>query len=212
MYRLALLIISVVFTGSIIFAARQNWLSPDQEGGNEQILSSTTDFTQTVSAFETLKEPLFFEPIALELAGKTLDVEKIGLQEDGFLEVPSSWDKAGWYSEGAKPGQIGNVIVDGHYDDDKGKPAAFWDLKTLSVNDKVVLKDGTGRALAYKVLDIFYVDIEDSERTDIFAEVGSDRAGLTLVTCGGVWDAGAGTYSKRLVVKAELDSVVLAGR
>jgi len=157
------------------------------------------------SVFGDLKEPLHFDPITVSIEeGITLNIEPVSLEPDGKLQEPSVWEKVGWYAKGAKPGEKGNVVVIGHYDQEGSIPAAFWGLKNLKVNDTVILQDEIRKNYSYRVVDIFYVDIQDPHRTQVFEE--TNKAELTLMTCGGVWDTNAGTYNKRLVVKTELVS------
>ena len=126
---------------------------------------------------------------------------KVDVDEKGQLEVPSEWHEAGWYRRSAMVGEEGNIVINGHYDNDSGGPAAFYNLKTLEVNDKVYLVDSFGRKFTYQVTKKFYVDIDDEERVD--KVLASHGAALTLVTCGGVWVPSEGTYSNRLVVRAQ---------
>ena len=157
------------------------------------------------SAFGELKEPPYFALIGVTIKDEVLlDVEQVGLDTEGKLRNPEAWENVGWYARSAKPGEIGNVVIAGHYDTDTGDPAAFWGLKNLKVNDRVILQDEIRRNYSYRVIDIFYVDIQDPQRTQVFEE--TSKAELTLMTCGGVWDVTVGTYDKRLVVKAELVS------
>ncbi len=159
------------------------------------------------SAFRDLKEGGYFEPISVSLdpsSDGNIKLEKLSLETDGKLQVPSVWENAGWYKRSAKAGQVGNVVIVGHYDTGKGIPAAFGGLKNLKVNDTVILHDELRRNFSYRVVDLFYVGIQDPQRTHVFEE--TDRAELTLMTCGGVWDPTAGTYDKRFVVRAELVS------
>ena len=160
-------------------------------------------------AFSELKKYPYFEPKSLSLhlsSGKeiTLALEKIDLDQAGELQAPSSWQSAGWYLSSAKPGQQGTVIIDGHYDTNTGAPAAFWVLKSANPNDTVSIKDELGRDFTYKIVDIFFVDIQDPQRSQVLQDSG--KAELILITCGGVWDEKEGTYNKRLVVKAQLVS------
>src|SRR3989344_622556 len=158
-------------------------------------------------AFAELKKYPYYAPALLSLhfsQSKNFALEKIDLDENGELQTTSSWDGAGWYRGSAKPGQMGAVIIDGHYDTDTASPAAFWVLKSAKLNDKVSIKDELGRDFTYRVVDIFFVDIQDPQRIQVFQE--SDKAELILITCGGVWNEKEGTYNKRLVVKAELVS------
>ncbi len=134
---------------------------------------------------------------------KIIDAEivKIGLDIDGKIEAPSDWDKAGWYKSSAKVGEEGNVLIFGHYDNNFGQPAAFYNLKTLKVNDKVYLVDSFGRPFTYIVKEVFHVHVEDTDRIERVLE--SNGTALTLTTCGGVWIPSRGTYNNRLVVRAQ---------
>lgn len=129
------------------------------------------------------------------------EVVEVGVKEGGQLEAPKEWNNAGWYNRSAKVGEPGNIIINGHYDNNYGQAAAFYDLKTLEINDRVYVVDSFGRYFAYQVTETFYVGISDKDRIDKLME--SDGETLTLVTCGGVWVPSQGTYSNRLVVKAK---------
>ena len=192
--------IFVLFT-SLLTSAKNFAFIPVSQPRDEAIV-------REVSAFEDLKNPLYFTPQELDLniKGKStkLEVEEIGLDGNDQLGVPQKWQSAGWYRKSAKPGEKGTVIIDGHYDTNTGNPAAFWALKSIGVNDKVILKDKLNRSFTYKVTNTFNVDIDDPNRLQVFEE--SNNPTLTLITCGGVWDYTSGTYNKRLVVKANLVS------
>lgn len=181
----------------------------DSTFNKEPIVKSNQTIVKQVSAFEDLKEPLYFEPKILILnfsseENKKINVEEVGLDSSHQLETPRSWQNAGWYTKSVKPGEKGNVVIDGHYDTNTGLPAAFWALKYIKVNDKVILKDKLNRSFEYEVIDTHYVDIKDPKRLQVFEK--SNNPTLTLITCGGVWDYKDNTYNKRLVIKAKLVS------
>jgi len=161
--------------------------------------------SENASAFKVASQPLYLFPEKISFLQNTLRVEKIGVEGDGSLAVPGTWYTAGWYEKGAKAGEPGNVVIDGHYDTNTGAPGAFWELKDLQVGDKVSLTDRLGRVFWYTVSNKFLVSINDPERSRIF-ESGKEKI-LTLITCGGVWDSGSGTYNKRLVVTADFDKM-----
>jgi LPXTG-site transpeptidase (sortase) family protein len=153
-----------------------------------------------VSVFKEVAKPIYFPPVLLKFKTKTLSVEAVGVEDGGFLGVPSSWHTAGWYAEGAKPGEEGNVILDGHYDTNTGAPGAFWELKAVQIGDTVVLTDKLGRDFYYQVTSKSFISITDPDRAQVFAS-GKEKV-LTLITCGGMWDYASGTYNKRLVITA----------
>ena len=157
------------------------------------------------SIFAKDLKPLYETPKRLYFESKKIDISlvEVGLESDGKLENPKKWDIGGWFHRSARPGEDGNIIINAHYDDNTGAPAAFWELKNVSTDDKVFLVDSLGKVYTYKVKDTFYVSISDPDRLRVFSDV-QDKSELTLITCGGVWDPSEGTYNKRLVVKAEL--------
>lgn len=176
-----------------------------QPTSHEQIVYS--------SPFKELRIPIHAQPVRLYSTEVEIDIQvnPVGVQADGMLDVPSDWFSGGWYRKSAKPGQEGNVIIDGHYDTNTGSPAAFWNLKKIEVNDKVVVVDEFGKEHVYVVEEIHHLDISKDNRLDVLNK--SLGKTLTLITCGGVWDANAGTYNKRLIIKARIiDSLQIAGK
>ncbi|MBN1162573.1 class F sortase [Patescibacteria group bacterium] len=157
------------------------------------------------SVFEPFLDPLYTRPKSLEIESLDIEIElvAIGVDSNGTMETPSSWDEGGWYKKGAMPGQRGNMIVNAHYDDNYGRPAAFWNLKNANVGDKVLVVDEYNRIFHYSITDIFQVNIDDPDKLDVLDSEGS-KTSLTMITCGGYWIPGKSTYNRRLVVTAEL--------
>lgn len=157
------------------------------------------------SVFAEILKPLHGEPKKLiaESINLKIDVIPVGVAKDGYMETPASWNIAGWYEKSAYAGDLGNVVINAHYDDNYGRPAAFWELKNLKSDDTLTLIDSLGKYYNYKVTEVFYVGIDDPNRLDVI-EDNKDKSILTLITCGGVWNSSERTYSKRLVVRAEL--------
>uniref|UniRef100_A0A7C4TPI9 Class F sortase n=1 Tax=candidate division WWE3 bacterium TaxID=2053526 RepID=A0A7C4TPI9_UNCKA len=207
-YNLVLILISLITIASTTFAIKQGILPNLDPFSNEgdvkfaQDIRNGDDFSLSPKVFAELKKPVFYDPVEMAFLDTKARIENLTLTEDQTLDVPKDWFNAGWYINSSKPGEDGNMIIDGHYDTDQAMPAAFWGLKNLKVNDTVTLRDAFDREFVYKVRSIWYVDINDPDRTLIFER--TSRPELTLVTCGGVWDSNANTYSKRLVVKADL--------
>jgi LPXTG-site transpeptidase (sortase) family protein len=177
----------------------------------EDVLSINTELKPSVFAQEL--KPIFEKPVSMHIkkideAGNPLetkiveaDLIEIDVNSEGQMENPKDWNKAGWYKRSSLVGEEGNIIINGHYDDNYGRPAAFYNLKTVKDNDRVYLVDSFGRNFVYQVTETFYVSIYDDDR--IAKVLESDGASLTLITCGGVWVPQEGTYNNRLVVKAK---------
>ena len=190
---LFLAILGVAVLASVYLVVRFN--SVGQEAAKAQESLNTQP-----SVFKEVSKPIYMEPIEITFLDTKLKVEPVGVEGDGTLSVPTSWYTAGWYEDGPKAGEEGNIIIDGHYDTATGSPGAFWDLKNLSLGDTVALVDKLGRVYTYVVDNKYFVDITDPKRTEVFKSTTAKT--LTLITCGGVWDYASGTYNKRLVVTA----------
>ena len=203
MHKTVLVLLIFIFITTSYLAVDLMFLQKEEIPPVVEEVLAIEDSAPAESAFADLKEKIFYIPTSITInEEKSIILEKIGLANDGQLQVPSTWDLAGWYQNSAKPGEKGNVIIDGHYDTSEATPAAFWGLKNVNVNYTVTLQDEIRREFSYVVVDSFYVDITDPQGTLVFEE--TNDAELTLVTCGGVWDESVGTYNKRLVIKAKL--------
>jgi LPXTG-site transpeptidase (sortase) family protein len=157
------------------------------------------------SAFQSALHPIYGTPkrIIIDSLNLDIDIVSVGVDADGYLETPKDWYVAGWYMNSARPSENGNMLIDGHYDNNYGNPAAFWKLKNLKSGDKVSVLDSYGRTYSYTVVNSYYIGINDPSRLEVFDSTGNIPA-LTLITCGGVWNVAKHTYSDRLVVSAEL--------
>lgn len=169
------------------------------------IAAETVVPAEKESAFAQDLQPIFAvaEQLMIPNVKISMDLVEVGLDNDHALATPKDWKQGGWYMYGARPGEAGNMIINAHYDDNYGRPAAFWQLKNISVDDKVLVLDRYGKSYTYSVKDSFLVSINDPDRLKYFDDA-KDSSVLTLVTCGGVWLPGQSTYDKRLVVRAEL--------
>ncbi|WBB82046.1 class F sortase [Micromonospora sp. WMMD882] len=132
----------------------------------------------------------------------TATVDPVGVDAGtGEFAVPPSVDEVGWYryGPGLEAGR-GSIVVAGHVDSATQGRGAFHRLRELDRGDTVTLtgRDGTDRA--YRV-----VAREEYDKTRIpleryFARDGEVR--LTLITCGGPFDAEARRYRDNVVVTA----------
>ncbi|RLP92902.1 class F sortase [Micromonospora sp. BL4] len=132
----------------------------------------------------------------------TATVNAVGINErtDEF-EVPPSVDQIGWYRYG--PGleaDAGSVVIAGHVDSAKQGKGAFFRLRELDQGDTLTATGSDGRARQYRV-----VAREEYAKTKIpldryFARDGKPR--LTLITCGGPFDAETRRYRDNIVVTA----------
>ncbi|MEV1073473.1 class F sortase [Micromonospora parva] len=117
------------------------------------------------------------------------------------FEVPPSVDEIGWYRYG--PGleaDAGSIVIAGHVDSAQQGRGAFFRLRELDQGDTLTATGSDGKARDYRV-----VAREEYDKTKIpldryFARDGKPR--LTLITCGGPFDAKARKYRDNIVVTA----------
>ncbi|GAB3955327.1 class F sortase [Micromonospora vulcania] len=135
----------------------------------------------------------------------TATVNAVGINErTNEFEVPPSVDQVGWYRYG--PGleaNAGSVVIAGHVDSAKQGRGAFFRLRDLDEGDTLTATGDDGEARRYRV-----VAREEYRKTKIpldryFARDGKPR--LTLITCGGPFDAKARKYRDNIVVTAVPD-------
>jgi len=128
-------------------------------------------------------------------------VSQVGLNKDGTIEVPTSYDKAAWYRLGPTPGELGPAVIIGHVDSYKG-PGVFFNLGDIRPS-QVIDITRTDHSVAH-----FRVDAIDSYPKDLFpteAVYGPvNYAGLRLITCGGAFDEKTRNYENNTVVYATL--------
>jgi hypothetical protein len=133
--------------------------------------------------------------------GVSATLTQLGLEDDGRLEVPGDEAMAGWYVGGPRPGETGPAVVAGHVDSRTG-PAVFARLSQLAAGDvaHVVYRDG--------FVATFRISAVQRHAKDAFptAAVYGDVAepALRLITCGGSFDRGSGSYRDNVVAFGEI--------
>lgn len=157
-----------------------------------------------VTAGELPADAAIIPPVRLVIPGidVTATVNAVGINaRTNEFEVPPSVDQIGWYRHG--PGleaDAGSVVIAGHVDSAKQGKGAFFRLRELNQGDTLTATGSDGEARRYRV-----VAREEYAKTRIpldryFARDGKPR--LTLITCGGPFDAKARKYRDNIVVTA----------
>lgn len=139
--------------------------------------------------------------IVIEKIGVDAPVSVKGVDRNGVMQDPNgAWDVA-WYNFSAKPGWGGNAVFSGHVDYINIGPAVFWNLRRLSDGDLVRVRLGDGTEYEYRVVSTVRYTAYNAPVADIIGH--TEKESVTLITCGGTWDARAREYTERLVVRAE---------
>lgn len=167
---------------------------------NSTLINSSTELIKPV-ATGTREVGI---PIRLSIPAVNIEaeVEPVGLDKKGAMDVPKNVNGLGWYNLGSKPGDLGSAVIDGHLDKVTGEPAVFYNLDKLKVNDEILVSDDKQIQYKFKVTDLQVYPYDKLPLTDIFTK--ADKARLNLITCGGNWEATKKNYSNRLVVYSEL--------
>jgi hypothetical protein len=118
--------------------------------------------------------------------------------QTGALQVPPP-ELVGWYRHGPDlSAATGSVVIAGHVDSQTG-PGAFWRLHELAEGDAVTVTGPDGGTREYRVV-AREVHGKQQLPEGVFAREGAAR--LTLITCGGPFDAARGDYRDNIVITA----------
>ena len=142
--------------------------------------------------------------ISIPRIGVNADVMTLGVNPDGSVQVPplEQAQRAGWYSPGPSPGEVGNAVIVGHVDSAKLGPAVFFKLGTLKRGDTITIARQDGRTATFTV-----DSVKSYPKTSFPSELvygAGDRPSLRVVTCGGVFDRSARSYLDNIIVFATL--------
>lgn len=130
-------------------------------------------------------------------------LERLGLNRDGSVAVPRSYQRAGWYEGSASPGQDGPTVILGHVDSYRG-PGVFFRLGALRPGDVVRVHRADGRTETYTITGVREYP---KDRFPTFAVYGpADIPVIRLVTCGGGFDSSSGHYLANIIAFGQLAS------
>ena len=105
----------------------------------------------------------------------------------------------GWYEYGPAPGEAGSSVIAGHVDHD-GRRGAFFGLSRLDPGAVVTIDYQDGSSRAWRVVARRQYLKSELPVDLLFARTGAPT--LTLVTCGGLYDASKRSYRDNVVVFA----------
>lgn len=129
----------------------------------------------------------------------------LSIGASGRLDAPPPNDRnlAGWFKDGATPGERGASIVAGHVDTTTG-PAVFLQLRFLRPGSTVDITRTDGMVATFKVDSVEKFSKAKFPDKRVYAD--TPDAQLRLITCGGDYDRKAKDYEDNVVVFAHLDS------
>lgn len=127
------------------------------------------------------------------------NIQELGVNSNGDMDVPNNITDVGWFKLGSRPGEKGSAVIAGHLDG-KNSKGVFANLNKLKEGDQLHIQDNNGKLFVFIIRESRIYDPGYAE--EIFNS--NDSAHLNLITCDGVWDKNKKSYSKRLVVFADL--------
>ena len=140
--------------------------------------------------------------IRIKAIGVDAEIDRVGLAEDGSMETPK-FGRAGWYTEGPRPGQDGPAVVVAHVDSKTG-PDVFARLKELKRGAKIQITDKAGKTHTFAAQRSQQVAKTQLPTQEIWGP--TDGPALRLITCGGTFDRNSGHYLSNVVVYASQES------
>lgn len=144
-------------------------------------------------------------PRQITIPGLGVDapVDIVGLIGDGKVEVPTDVRRTGWYQYSQVAGaSTGSTVIVGHKDGVDQGAGAFYDLGALDVGTRIIVTTESGQRLRYEVVARESFDKQVVPLAELFSGAGPHR--LTLITCGGPFDATTLGYTDNVVVTAVL--------
>jgi len=139
--------------------------------------------------------------LALPTLRVTASVVPTGVDASGQFDVPPSVDTVGWYRFG--PGlaaTAGSIVIGGHVDSAEEGEGAFFRLRELKPGDAVTVTGADGVQRRFQVLAREEYPKATIDLSRYFSWTGGLR--LTLITCGGKFDATTRHYRDNVVVTA----------
>jgi len=127
------------------------------------------------------------------------DLINLATQDDGTLEVPKNFALAGWWDQGAAPGDVGPAVIVGHIDSYRG-PAVFYRLRQLTPGALVTVGRSDGSTALFAVDALREFSKEAFPTNLVYG--ATDAPTLRLITCGGSFDDKARSYLDNIVVFA----------
>jgi len=127
----------------------------------------------------------------------------LALDSTGRLAAPPEQNRnlAGWYGDGASPGEVGTAVIAGHVDNKQG-PAVFYALGALKKGAEVDVDRSDGVTAVFTIDAVEAYDARAFPNDKVYGDAA--RAELRVITCGAGFDKKHSDYRGNVVVFAHL--------
>ncbi len=205
--KLSLRLLSLLVSIGVIVGILSFQLFPSQTTSQ----TSALQVIRSIPRFSIPTKPVYpvvSDPVELRIPVLDIDVriEAVGLDSQGRMNIPKNVYQAGWYEPGARPGDIGQAVLDGHINTPQLTPSIFYNLHRLEQGDTIEIIDTKGTVWEFEVER---TAVYDNDRFPIELVFGKkDGRFLNLITCSGIWDRSEQSFSQRTVVFSKLVSAI----
>jgi len=210
--RLLLATVAVVAISLIVYGGHQLWQrwhythNPHPTIAKTIVTHSTStpDETPNKDTCDDFSVPAW-QPrkVIIPSIGVNSCIERVGIDQNHAVAVPTSIYLAGWFTGSALPGQPGVSLIDGHvlgrYND-----AIFKDLKNLRAGDTITIQLGDKSLKQFTVQTTSTYPVAQVP-VEMLKQLPGVQNQLTLITCGGTFDPHTITYDHRVIVRASLE-------
>lgn len=131
--------------------------------------------------------------------GVAAPIVKVGVGRDGTMVVPHNARDVAWLDQGPLPGKTNNIVLAGHINYSR-VAGSFSRLREVSKGDRITVEMDK-KHHKFRVVWNCYFDRNTAHAEQIMGK--THVPSVTLISCGGVFDRGAGTHSQRIAVRAE---------
>lgn len=167
---------------------------------NPSTADPTAVSSQQYSAYTTpADEPRYISIPSINVNAR---VQKVGVTSSGNIDVAKKMADTAWYDGSAKPGQQGQVFIDGQTSFSSSTAASFNDLPKLALGSEITIQTGNGAVYNYKVMKAETVATSKVNMQQALNTYNGAARGLTLMTCTGTYDYKAGDATERYIVYA----------
>lgn len=128
-------------------------------------------------------------------------VLQVGVDNDNQMQSPSSIFDTGWYTGASKPGEMGAAVIDGHYSGPT-KKGVFSKINSLKQGDVIEVERGDGVVIKFTVQSTEKVPANKVDMAKLLVSSDTNKPGLNLITCGGIFDARRNVFLDRTIVYA----------
>ncbi|GAB3665375.1 hypothetical protein GCM10027596_31450 [Nocardioides korecus] len=131
--------------------------------------------------------------------GISSSLERLRTSGDGELAAPHAWQRAGWFAEGTRPGDVGPAVIAGHVDSPDG-PAVFSRLSQITPGTLIEVDRADGSTTRFRVDRTQVVAKNNFPTSAVYGPTPDSQ--LRLITCDGPYVRASGGYQDNLIAFA----------